>query len=126
MQEAVTRVVEWSRHHKMALNTEKCEVAFFTCNLHEARWQPTFHPEGQALNFTPPNLLGVTLNRALSIGQHVASITQNAGRYRVLISIFSKQWDWRKGHLGLSVLMYGAPAWQPCLAATRLERLASF
>ncbi len=37
MQEAVIRVAEWSRHHKMTLNTEKCEVTFFTSNLHEAR-----------------------------------------------------------------------------------------
>ncbi len=29
MQEAVTRVAEWSRPLKMTLNTEKCEVAFF-------------------------------------------------------------------------------------------------
>ncbi len=28
MQEAVTRVAEWSRQHKVTLNTEKCEVAF--------------------------------------------------------------------------------------------------
>ncbi len=38
MQEAVTRVADWSRQHKMTLNTEKCEVAFFTSSLHEARW----------------------------------------------------------------------------------------
>ncbi len=69
MQEAVTRAAEWSRQHKMTLNTEKCEVAFFTCNLHEARWQPTIHLKGQPLRSTPlPKLLGVTLDRALSFG----------------------------------------------------------
>ncbi len=29
MLEAVIRVAEWSWHHKMTLNTEKCGVAFF-------------------------------------------------------------------------------------------------
>ncbi len=49
MLEAVTRVAKWNRHHKMTLNTEKCEVAFFTNNLHEARWQPTVHLEHSRL-----------------------------------------------------------------------------
>ncbi len=30
MREAVIRVAEWNRQHKMTLNTEKCEVEFFT------------------------------------------------------------------------------------------------
>ncbi len=93
MQEAVTRVAEWSRQHKMTLNTEKCEVAFFTSNLHEARWRPTIRLEGQPLRFTPlPKLLGVTLDRALSFGQHIANITTRAaGKCRVLTSLTSKQ-----------------------------------
>ncbi len=132
MQEAVTRVAEWSRQHKMTLNTEKCEVAFFTSNMHEARWQPTIHLEGQPLRFTPlPKLLGVTLDRALSFGQHITNITaKDAGRCRVLTSLTSKQWGWRKDQLTkiykalyFSVMLYGAPAWQPWLSATRLEQL---
>ncbi len=119
MQEAVTRVTEWSRHHKMTLDTEKCEVAFFTSSPPEARWQPTIHQEGQPLRFTPlSKLLGVTLDRALSFGQHMANITAKAaGRCRVLTSLTSKQWGWRKDQLTkiykslfLSVLVYGATA----------------
>ncbi len=53
MQETVTRVAELSRQHKVTLNTEKCEVAFSTSNLYEARMQPTIHLEGQPLRFTP-------------------------------------------------------------------------
>ncbi len=103
----------------MTLNTEKCELAFFTSNLHEAQWQPTIHHEGQSLRFTPlPQLLGVTLDRALSFGQHISNITAKAaGRCGVLISLTSKQWGWRKDQLTkiykalfLSVMMYGAPA----------------
>ncbi len=34
MQEVITRVAERNRQHKLTLSTEKCEVAFFTSNLH--------------------------------------------------------------------------------------------
>ncbi len=75
----------------------------------------------------------VTFDRALSFGQHVANITaEAAGRCRVLTSLTSKQWGWRKDQLTkiykalyLSVLKYGDPAWQPWLAATHLEPLTS-
>ncbi len=86
----------------------------------------------QPLRFTPlPTLLGVTLDCALSFGQHIAKITAKvAGRCRVLTSVTSKQWGWKNDQLTkiykalyLSILMYGAPAWQPWLAATRLELL---
>ncbi len=77
----------------MTLNTEKCEVAFFTSNLHEARWQPTIHLEGQPLRCTPlPKLLGVTLDRTLSFGQHIENLTKAAGGCRVLTSLTSRQW----------------------------------
>ncbi len=100
-------------------------------NLHEARWQPTIHLECQPLRFTPlPKLLGVTIDRALALGQHIANINAKAaGRCRVLTSLTSKQWGWGKDQLTkiykvlyLSVLMNGAPAWQPWLAANRLEQ----
>ncbi len=86
MQEAVIRIAELNRHYKMTLNTEKCEVVFITSNLHDARWQPTIHLEGQPLHFTPlPKFLGVTLDHALSFGQHIAnSIVKATGRYRDL------------------------------------------
>ncbi len=62
---------------------------------------------------------------------HIANITAKAaGRCRVLSSQTSKQWGWGKDQLTkiykalyLSVLMYGAPTWQPWLSATRLEQL---
>ncbi len=89
-------------------------------------------PRRPALRFTPlPKLLGVTLDRALSFGQHITHITAKAaGRCRVLTSLTSKQWDWRKDQLTkiykalyLSVMLHGAPAWQPWLSASRLEQL---
>ncbi len=116
----------------MALNTEKFEVAFFTSKLHEAQWQPTIHLEGQPLHFTSLiKLLGVTLDRALPFGQHIANITAKAaGRCCVLTSLTSKLRGLKKIQLSniskalyLIVLMFGAPAWQPWLTATRLEQL---
>ncbi len=63
----------------MMPNTDKCEVIFFTSNLHEARWQPTIQLEGQPLHFVHlPKLMGVTLDRAIPFGQHVANITARA------------------------------------------------
>ncbi len=115
----------------MTLNTEKSEVAFLTSSLHEARWQQTIHLEGQPLRFPPLlKLLAVILDRALSFGQHIAIITTKAGgRCRVLTSLTSKQWVWRKNQLTkiykalyLSVLMYGAPAYNPFETAGTLSK----
>ncbi len=87
MQETVTRVAELSRQHKVTLNTEKCEVAFSTSNLYEARMQPTIHLEGQPLRFTPlPKLLGVTRDRTLSLGQHITNIAAKATKVDVVYS----------------------------------------
>ncbi len=59
MQETVTRVAKWSRHHKTSLNTGHCVVAFFKDDLHEARRQPAIHLKGHPLRFTPlPKFLG--------------------------------------------------------------------
>ncbi len=42
IEEAVTRVTEWSRHHKMTFNTENCELAFFTrCTMPDGSQQST-------------------------------------------------------------------------------------
>ncbi len=49
MLEAGTHIAERSWHHTTMINTEKYEVACFTSNLHEARWQPTVHLEHSRL-----------------------------------------------------------------------------
>ncbi len=41
IQEAITSVADWIRRRKLTLNASKCEVAFFTKNSKEARWQPS-------------------------------------------------------------------------------------
>ncbi len=39
-------LAEWSRCRKLTLNTSKCEVAFFTNNSKEARWQSSVQLDG--------------------------------------------------------------------------------
>ncbi len=67
----------------------------------------------------------------LTFGPHIQSIsTKAAARCRVLASLTSKEWGWRKDQLmkvykalQLSLLTYAAPAWQPWAAPSRIEQL---
>ncbi len=94
IQEAIANVAEWSRCRKLTLNTSKCKVAFFTNNSKEVRWQPSLQLDGATLNTTSlPKFLGVTIDRALSFGPHVAAVVSKASnRCRVLASLTPKRW----------------------------------
>ncbi len=101
----------------MALNADKCEVTFFSTNSHEANWQPTIIANSTRLHHNPlPKFLGVTLDRLLTFGPHIQSISTKAvARCRVLASLTSKEWGWRKDRLmkvykalQLSLLAYAA------------------
>ncbi len=126
IQEAITNIADWSRRLKLTLNASKCEVAFFTNNSKEARWQPSVQLDGALLTTTSlPKFLGVTIDRALSFGPSKAF-----NRGRVLASLTSKRWGWRKDQLlkaywalHHSVMNYATPAWQTWLAPTRLDLL---
>ncbi len=85
-QRAVTTVAEWSISKKMVLNADNCEVKFFSTNFHEANWQPTIIANNTRLHHNPqPKFLGVTLDRLLTFGPHIQSIsTKAAARCRVL------------------------------------------
>ncbi len=68
-----------------------------------------------------PEFLGVTLDRMLIFGPHIHNVsTKTAARCRLLASLTSKAWAWRKDQLmkvykalQLSLLTYAALAWQP-------------
>ncbi len=131
-QRAVIVVAEWSTSKKMVLNADKCEVKFFSTNSHEANWQPTIIANNIRIHRSPqPKFLGVTLDRLLTFGPHIQSISINAdARCRVIASLTSKKWGWRKDQsmkvykaLQLSLLTYAAPAWQPRAAPSRIEQL---
>ncbi len=130
--EAITNVTKWSRCSKLTINTSRCEVAFYTYNSKEARWQSSVQIDGTTLSTTSlPKFLGVTIARALSVGPHVTAVVSKASnRCRVLALITSKRWGWRKDQLLMvyralhrSVINCAAPAWQPWLAPTRLNQL---
>ncbi len=85
----------------MVLNTDKCEVIFFSTNSHKANWQPTISVNNTRLHHNPlSKFLGVTLNRLLTFGPHIQSIsTKAAAKCRVLTSLTSKEWGVRKDQL---------------------------
>ncbi len=105
----------------MVLNADKCEVTFFSTNSHEVNWQPTIIANNTRRHHNPqPKFLGVTLDRLLTFGSYIQNISRKAAaRCRVLASLTSKAWEWRKDQLlkvykavQLSVLTCAAPAWQ--------------
>ncbi len=107
-------------------------MTFFSTNSHKANWKPTIVDNNTRLHHNPlPKFLGATLDRLLTFGPHIQSIsTKAAARCRVLTSITSKEWGWRKDKLmkvnkalRLSLLTYAAPARQPWAAPSRIEQL---
>ncbi len=66
IQEAITNVTEWSRCRKLTLNASKCEVAFFTNNSKEARWQPSLKLDEDLLNTTSLPSTGPFLSHRMS------------------------------------------------------------
>ncbi len=130
LQRAVTAVAKWSTSKKMVLNGDKFEVTFFSKNSHEVNWQPTIIASNtRLLHNLQPKFLGVTLDRLLTFGPHIQSISiKAAARCRVLASLTSKEWGWRKDQLmkvykalQLNLLTYVAPAWKPWTTPSHTE-----
>ncbi len=105
---------------------------FSPTNSHEANWQPTTIANNTRLLHNPqPKFLGVTLDRLLTLGLHIKNIsTKAAARCRVLASLTSKEWGWRKDQLlkvykalQFSLLTYVAPVWQPWVVPSRIDQL---
>ncbi len=93
---------------------------------------PTLIANNTYLHHQPqPKFLGVTLDRLLTFGPHIQSIsTKAAATCRVLASRTSKEWGWRKDQLmkvykalQLSLLTYVAPAWQPWATPSSIGQL---
>ncbi len=85
----------------MVPNADKYEVTFFFTNSHEVNWQPINSANNTRLHQNPlPKFLGVRLDRLLTFGPHIQSISKKAAAIcRVLTSITSKEWGWRKDQL---------------------------
>ncbi len=95
-------------YSKDRINRRNCspKTTQFVCNSSSDNWRLLFFP-------------------------HIQSISTKAdARYRVLASLTSKEWEWRKDQLmkvykalQVSLLTYAAPAWQPWAALSRIEQL---
>lgn len=103
IQAALKAIEEWSRRRKMEINTSKSEATFFdfSNDPKEARWRPEL-----TLNSTPvpfnasPRFLGVHLDRTLSFMDHTVYVADEVSkRCRILASLASKTWGWRKESL---------------------------
>ena len=131
-QQAVDRVVGWSREWRLSLNTMKSEVSFFSLSTAEAKWRPSVKIGDNEIPFNPePKFLGVTLDRSLSFGPHVKNIKGKAtSKLSILGAVANTTWGWRKADLKkilqahvCSVLHYASDGWQPWLRPSNVQRL---
>ena len=131
-QETVDIVSKWSHSWKLSLNATKSEVSFFTNNTHDANWKPTITIDKKEIAFQKfPRLLGVVLDRQMTLSQHVTNVTTSASTAsRMLLALSHSEYGWRKEHLVsvyntfiMSKMDYSGPAWQPNLAVTQVAKL---
>lgn len=132
LQTAVNAISEWSSRKKMELNVTKSEVTFFSTSSHEATWRPHISLNNSEIPYNKsPKFLGVHLDRTLSFQTHVLYVCNKvSSRNRILASLASKSWGWRKKNLRTvyratqqSVINYAGPAWQPYLSKTQFNKL---
>jgi hypothetical protein len=129
---AVQAVAEWSRSVKLQLNQGKCEVAFFSKDSHEARYQPVVSMDGRQLTVTAePVFLGITLDRTLSFRRQVAKVCGKvSARCRLLGAVASKDWGCERRTMKMlfhalvrGAMDYSGAAWQPWLSKTGMDEL---
>uniref|UniRef100_A0A1I8I211 RING-type domain-containing protein n=1 Tax=Macrostomum lignano TaxID=282301 RepID=A0A1I8I211_9PLAT len=132
VQRALDNVARWSNEHKMVLNPDKSEAAFFSTDTSEAAWSPAISIEGRNLRHNPtPRLLGLTLDRTLSFRSHLEHVcNRTTSRCRLLACLASKEWGWSKKLLlriyramQLSIINFAAPAWHPWLSESAFQQL---
>jgi len=131
-QRAVDIVTAWSKAWKLTLNAGKSEAAFFSTWSNESRLQPNIQVDGQLVpTNNSPRLLGVLLDRSLTFNAHIAKISETTTRrIRCLRAVAHSDWGWDKQSLRTiffalirSSTDYAAPAWQPWLSGTNIDRL---
>ena len=132
-QGAIDKVVEWAEDYKLTLNKSKSEAIPFSMDTGDARgWSPGLLIGGEDLKISKTaGFLGVRFDRALTFGDHVATIkTRAAGKLRMLAAVAHSSWGWRKSdlkkvflsHIG-SLIHYAGSGWQPWLSASRVRDL---
>ena len=131
-QKAVDIVTQWSKRWKISLNATKSESSYFTTFTHEKKWKPNIMINGKSISFKPnPRLLGVILDRSLSFGPQVESVSKDAtSKLRILAALAHTNWgcmkdDLLKVYISLvrSKMDYASSAWQPWLSTTTFDKL---
>ena len=71
LKKEVDKVVKWSDDARLTLDTNKCEVSFFTLCTAEASWQPHIKIRRLPLSFNAaPTFLGVQYDRQFTFSEH--------------------------------------------------------
>ena len=116
---------QWSHEWKLNLNASKSEVAYFSTWTKEPEWNAEIKIDGEPIAFThTPRLLGVTMDRQLTFGEHVKNVSKAAtGACRMLSALANSNFGWRKQYLVrvyrcmiMSKMDYAGPAWQGNIA----------
>ena len=134
LQKEVDKVVKWSDDARLTLNTNKCEVSFFSLCTAEASWQPHITIRGLPLSFNAaPTFLGVQYDRQLTFSEHAKKVCQAmTKRTNILRALGGTTWGWRPAELRTiyiaiqrSLAEYGSQAWAPWLSKSNLGKLES-
>ena len=134
LQKEVDKVVKRSDDACLTLNTNKCEVSFFSLCTAEASWQQHFTIRGLPLSFNAaPTFLGVQYNRQLTFSEHAEKVCQAmTKRTNILRALGGTTLGWRPAELRTiyiaiqrSLAENGSQAWAPWLSKSNLGKLES-
>ena len=97
LQKEVDKVVKWSDDARLTLDTNKCEVSFFTLFTAEASRQPHIAIRGLPFSFNAaPTFLGVQYDRQLTFSEHTKKVCQAmTKKTNILRALGGTTWKWR-------------------------------
>ena len=134
LKKEVDKVVKWSDNARLTLNTNKCEVSFFSLCTAEASWQPHITIRGLPLSFNAaPTFLGVHYDQQLFFSEHAKKVCQAMNkRTNILHALGGTTWGWRPADLRTIYIAtqrflaeYGSQPWAPWLSKSNLGKLES-
>ena len=131
-QSVINSVLNWSQEWKLNLNAHKSEVCHFSTWSNYSTWQPAFFIGNQKIRVNvTPRLLGVILDRSLTLKGHLEKVTTSLlSSLRIIRATVHTSSGWRRSTMKIafhalicSKLDYTAPTWQPWLSAANLSCL---
>ena len=132
-QSVVNSVVSWSQLWKLNSNADKSEICPFSTWSNDSSWNPTIFIDTQRVRVnTAPRVLGVILDRNLTLNAHLKKLSASLTSSICIIRATAHT-SWRCWHrstlkmvshaLVRSKLDHAAPALQPWLSDTNLSCL---